>query len=107
MQVMKNSFTEEDFNYIKAAMKEQLDRQFPAAVYDEVEYHEVEEVNHLADFDNSIEDVLIKANAQGCEYILVYYLQAKKMRNDRDGNYRVSLEEIRYNLQGFQCRQLQ
>ena len=101
MQVMKKSFTEEDFKYIKAAMKEQLDRQFPAAVYDEVEYHEVEEVNHLADFDNSIEDVLIKANAQGCEYILVYYLQAKKMRNDRDGNYRVSLEEIRYNLQGF------
>ena len=101
MQVMKNSFTEEDFKYVKAAMKEQLNRKYPTAIYDEFEYQEVEEVNHLADFDDSIEDVLIKANAQSCEYVIVYYLQAKKMRNDRDGNYRVSLEEIRYDLQGF------
>ena len=101
MQVMKNSFTEEDFNYIKMAMKDQLRRQFPLAIYDETEYREIEEVNSFAEFDNNIEEILTKANVQGCEYVLVYYLQAKKIRNDRDSNYRVSLEEIKYDLKGF------
>ena len=101
MQVMKNSFTEEDFKYVKTAMRDQLRRKFPAAIYDEVDYLEVEEVDALADFDDSIEDIVTKASALNCKYIVVYYLQARKMKNDREGNYRVSLEEVKYDLKGF------
>ena len=100
MQVMEKSFTNDDFKYIKAVMKDQITHRFPSAVYDETAYREVEEVDELADFDNTIEKVLTKAKAANCKKILVQYLQAKKIKNDRDGDYRVSLEEIYYDLNG-------
>lgn len=101
MQVMKNSFSDEDFKYVRAAMGDQIKHHVPLAIYDEVEYREVEEVDELADFDNTISDVLSKAAASNCKYVLVQYLQAKKIKDDRDGDYRVSLEEIYYDLKGF------
>ena len=101
MQIMKNSFSKDEFKYIKAAMKDQMRHHFPTAVYDETEYREVDEIDELADFDNTIEDILTKAATLNCKYVLVYYLQAKKIKDDIDSNYRVSLEEMRYNLKGF------
>ena len=101
VQLMKNSFNDEDFKYIKAAMKDQMHQHFPTAIYDEAEYREVEEINELAVFDNSIEDILPKAVKLKCKSIVVYYLQAKKIKDDIDSNYRISLEEIKYDLKGF------
>ena len=101
VQLMKNSFNDEDFKYIKAAMKDQMHQHFPAAIYDEAEYREVEEIDELAVFDNSIEDILPKATKLKCKSIVVYYLQAKKIKDDIDSNYRISLEEIKYDLKGF------
>ena len=69
--ILKKNFSEDDFKYIKS-------------VFGEIEYREVD------DFDNYVD-----AGYQ------VYYLQAKKIRNDRDSNYRVSLEKIEYDDQGF------
>ena len=101
IQIMKDSFNKEDFKYIKAAMRDQMRLHLPTAIYDETEYREVEEIDELAKFDNTIADTLNKAKAMGCKYVLVHYLQAKKIRDDRDSNYRISLEEIRYDLKGF------
>ena len=101
IQIMKNSFKDEDFKYIMAIMKDQMKQHFPKAVYDELEYREVEEVDDIANFDNSVEDVQNKAAVANCKSIIVYYLQAKKMKEDKDSNYRISLEEIRYDSQGF------
>ena len=100
MQVMKDSFTEDDFKYVNVVLRDQLRRKFPAAIYDEVEYLEVEKIDNFAEFDDSVENIVTKAAALNCKYIVVYYLQASKMKNDREGNYRVSLEEIKYDLQG-------
>ena len=101
MQVMKDSFTDEDFKYVRAVMKDQITQRFNSAVYDELEYKEVEEIGNIVDFDNTIDDVLVKAKAANCKYILVQYLQAKKIKTDKDGDYRVSLEEMYYDLNGF------
>ena len=101
VQIMKNSFSKDDFKYIMATMKDQMRQHFPKAVYDEIEYREVEEINNLADFDNSIKDIQKKAEKSKCKSIIVYYLQSKKIKNDKDSNYRISIEGIRYNAEGF------
>ena len=101
VQIMKNSFSEDDFKYIMLTMKDQMRQHFPKAVYDELEYREVEEVNNLADFDNSVKDLQKKAAKSKCKSIIVYYLQAKKIKDDKDSNYRISLEGIKYNAEGF------
>ena len=100
MQIMKDSFTEEDFKYVKAIMSDQMKLQLTSAVFDEAEFREVEEVDDLADFDNSITEILPRAKAANCQQILVQYLQAKKIKTDKFGDYRVSLEEIIYDLKG-------
>ena len=101
MQVMKNSFTDEDFKYVFHAMRDELTMQLPNVLFDEVGVKEVDEIKNFAEFDDSLTDVLNKATKLNCKYILVQYLQAKKMRNDRFGDYRVSLEEIVYDMKGF------
>ena len=101
MQVMKNSFTDEDFKYVFHAMRDELTMQLPNVLFDEVGVKEVDEIKNFAEFDDSLTDVLNKATKLNCKYILVQYLQAKKMRNDRFGDYRVSLEEIMYDMKGF------
>ncbi len=100
MQIMKDSFTEEDFKYVKAIISDQMKLQLTSAVFDEAEFREVEEVDDLADFDNSITEILPRAKAANCQQILVQYLQAKKIKTDKFGDYRVSLEEIIYDLKG-------
>ncbi|MBR2179184.1 MAG: lipase family protein [Selenomonadaceae bacterium] len=101
IQIMKNSFNDDDFTYVMATMRDQMRRHFPTAVYDETEYREVEEVDDLGDFDNSVKDIQAKAVKSKCKSIIVYYLQAKKIRDDKDSNYRISIEEIKYNTEGF------
>ena len=100
VQVMKNSFIKEDFKYIMAIMKDQMKLYFPKAVYDETFYREVEEVDDLGDFDNSVKDIQNKAEKSKCKHIIVYYLQAKKIRDDRDSNYLISIEGIKYDSNG-------
>ena len=101
MQVVKNSFTENDFKYIKAALRDQQKFKMPSAIFDEIEFKEVEEIKEVAMFDNSIEEILPKAAALNCKKILVQYIQAKKIKVDREGNYRVSIEEITFDLNGL------
>ncbi|MBR1729079.1 MAG: lipase family protein [Selenomonadaceae bacterium] len=101
MQVVKNSFTENDFKYIKAALRDQQKFKMPSAIFNEVEFKEVDEIKEVAMFDNSIEEILPKAAALNCKKILVQYIQAKKIKVDREGNYRVSIEEITFDLNGL------
>ena len=99
-QVMKESFPEDDFKYIKIAMKDQMLRHYPTAVFDENEYIEVDEIHSFANFDDSIENSLEKAKKLKCQYVIAYYLQAKKIKDDWASNYRITLEEIKYDLKG-------
>ena len=101
VQVMKKSFAESDFKYVRAIMKDRMRQHFPTAVYDENEYIEVEEVDDLGDFDNSVAGLQQKAAESNCKYIMVYYLQAKKIKDDMYSNYRMTVEGIEYDLKGF------
>ena len=102
LQIMRDSFSKDDFKYIMATMKDQLHQHFPKAVYDEVDYYEIEELDDLTDFNNSIKEFQKKAAKSNCKSVIVYYLQAKKIRDDKDSNYRITLEEMKYDNKGFQ-----
>ena len=106
VQIMKNSFSKDDFKYVIATMKDQMRQHFPKAVYDEVEYLEVEEINNFADFDNSIKDIQKKAAKSKCKSIIVYYLQAKKIKDDRDSIYRITSKASQQQCRRHQLQQV-
>ena len=99
---MRDSFSKDDLKYVMAAMKDQLHQHFPTAVYGEVDYNEIEELDDLTDFNDSVKIFQKQAAKSNCKSVIVYYLQAKKIRDDKDSNYRITLEEMKYDNKGFQ-----
>ena len=98
MQVLKDSFSDEDFKYIKISMRDELIRQISSAIFTPGD--KIKIVSKIDEFDNDIKSAFESAKKTNCKYVLVQYLQAKKMRDDPMSNHRVSLEEIVYDSNG-------
>ena len=94
IQVEAGSFAEEDFPYIKAAIKELLSQRLSLPNGTELEWTEVK------GFDNLIAKSLNEVQRRGYQELVVYYLRAEKIREDRDQNYRIVAEAMTYNSAG-------
>lgn len=96
--LLKDSFHEDDEKIILNALNDILANHFSNITFTDKLSVELEEDGILdADFDEFVD----AANAQGCKYVLIRILRAKKIRDDMQGDIKVTIEEIILDANGL------
>ena len=96
--LLKDSFHEDDEKIILNALNDILANHFSNLTFADKLSVELEEDGILdADFDEFVD----AANAQGCKYVLIRILRAKKIRDDMQGDIKVTIEEIILDANGL------
>ena len=96
--LLKDSFHKDDEKIILNALNDILANHFSNLTFADKLSIELEEDGILdADFDEFVD----AANAQGCKYVLIRILRAKKIRDDMQGDIKVTIEEIILDANGL------
>lgn len=96
--LLKDSFHKDDEKIILNALNDILANHFSNLTFADKLSVALEEDGILdADFDEFVD----AANAQGCKYVLIRILRAKKIRDDMQGDIKVTIEEIILDANGL------
>ena len=96
--VLKDSFRNSDKNFILNALDDMLTNNFGNVTFAAKQSVEFREKNFL---DEDFDEFVTAARENGCRYVLIRILRAKKIRDAPSGDRHVTLEEIILDTNGL------
>ena len=96
--LLKDSFRDSDEDFILNALDDTLTNNFGNVTFADKQSVEFREKNFL---DEDFDEFVTAARANGCRYVLIRILRAKKIRDAQSGDRHVTLEEIILDTNGL------